>query len=1360
MPRDETLERLLDGATVALRDSLSRNPERMRDCSYALRELLRDLAGRPQLRERDALLEKLQGWILEARGSGDSECSSRRSPLAGVTGLSLHAFGSSVMGISSRGGDLDISLEGEVADEGVSASGFLADANRVFKGDLLGEVHGVLRQGNRFRSSKHTQLIRQAKVPVSKFVEMNTGIHCDLSIGNSTGVFKSQLLAEVLKMDTRVRELVVVVKKWARANNMNDPTSGSFNSYCLTLLVITFGQTRKPPLLPPFKELFPGLRTTLMESGKPGSKSLLSQVEKYKNLVGEWMGNNKGFIGKNTDSLCELLMGFLVSLSLYASHSQLMHYTAEGVSKSTIRPTASPWEGGFISTGWEAKALKKYQLFVEDPFEAKDNCARTLATQDWWRICKILQETAVSLQEFINAKNGEAWCKWQDFWMTLFQRSAPLQMHDLTHWAGNKDVDGVANNKDDLMSLHRDALVEHLRRFKMSDKRFIAVSDSWWSKEFKGFVMLAVREMGLFRGDGPKKKLLISKDSDIKEALVEHAVNSTLRARKNQSTIIDPYECVVKQRLREFLKCSLRYHIFHAATFRTDIKEWVMKCVKNAGLNGEFMGCGDLRVERTLDFINPALSNSIHANGCQGLPNTGLAPQCVQLTVGNSQEILVPAGESDAEANGSTKGEGCEDTNGSAGGDVDVEGEEELHSDSDDHEGREVGESEREERTPSNCEASSCSESTALPTTSLDATLSSVNSGTAVVPADSVLCKGEDAAIAPSTREGLLEGNNKLSPDQDRGIDNVHMDSSVQLTTQCNDEKVCIVLRVVNSSQGSTMKGTISPNVVKSDSACQTTKGAAVLSSARKSEELHAPAKFRKAQEVPIASPAGSPSKMNPEQHQRNAEILRQVFFDLFQRLEDLKQSDYVVGEVQIDPTEFVVPVAWVRQQVRDIARNLFLEVVPANGKKRRAMKIRVRKRRFDESDSDSLEYNHDSFQTSPQKRQARANERVNLIHRGSDRMIRNIPLSPWPVMDDDQKDHVSQCLQWVKKQKRPFEFWTEIYPVNVQQALRERAEELGLSVEINMDKMYLGVDHSARRPASTRMYSVSSHILNEEVQAAIQRYLQQRMNQILVDGTESVQLPCKGFFMRPRWVMEEAMRIARNMGLEIIDMKDKVEVINRNKLAERQRLLQLLQQQQCHSTFSNHNHGYGPSSHMPESSGASMRQMRQHVHDSRVPEGHTSSTLDSQGVHASSPSQNILHMSHSTPFNGAPLNSRVSSAASAGKRGSKSDRPHMNGNRGSPAPESFLRQLRGEVKERTDSRLQHNPRQDAYSHWSHGRKGGRGHVRGGKRYDNSKKEPLQARVSPDGETPVPNRGRRGRGGGGGGVSGRRLRNS
>lgn len=1356
MPRDDTLERLLDGATVALRDSMSCSRERMRDCSDALRELLRDLAGRPQLRERDALLEKLQAWVLEARGGGAE--ASRTSPLGVVSGLSLHAFGSSVMGISSRGGDLDISLEGCVTDESVSPSGFLADANRVFKGEVLGEVHGVLRQGNRFRSSKHTQLIRQAKVPVSKFVEMNTGIHCDLSIGNSTGVFKSQLLAEVLKMDCRVRELVVVVKKWARANNMNDPTSGSFNSYCLTLLVITFGQTRKPPLLPPFKELFPGLRTTLMESGKPGSKSLLSQVEKYKNSVGEWMENNKGFIGKNTDSLCELLMGFLVSLSLYASHSQLMHYTAEGVSKSTIRPTASPWEGGFISTGWEAKALKKYQLFVEDPFEAKDNCARTLATQDWWRICKILQETVVSLQEFINAKSGEAWCKWQDLWMTLFQRSAPLQMHDLTHWAGNKDVDGVANTKDDLMSLHRDALVEHLRRFKTSDKRFIAVSDSWWSKEFKGFVMLAVREMGLFRGDGPKKKLLISKDSDIKEALVEHAVNSTLRARKNQSTIIDPYECVVKQRLREFLKCSLRYHVFHAATFRTDIKDWVMKCVKNAGLNGEFMECGDLRVERSLDFTNPPLPNSVHGNGCQGLTNTGLATQCTQLTIGNSQEILVPAGESDAEASGSVKQEGCDEVNGSACGDADAEGEDNLPSGSDDVEAREVGESEREERTPSICEASSCSESTMFPSTSLDAALSSVNSGPFVGQSGSILCKGEDAATAPPTGKCLVESSSKLNADQDRGSDKAQMDGSVRLTVQYNDGGVSIVLRVVNSIQGGNMKSSVFPSVVKDDSANKAAKSAGVLCSARKGEELHTPTKFRKAQEVPITSPTGSPSKMNPEQHQRNAEILRQVFFDLFQRLEDLKQSDYVVGEVQIDPTEFVVPVAWVRQQVRDIARNLFLEVVPANGKKRRAMKIRVRKRRFDESDTDSLEYNQEPFHVSPQKRQARGNERVNLIHRGSDRMIRNIPLSPWPVMDDDQKDHVTQCLQWVKKQKRPFEFWTEIYPVNVQQALRERAEELGLSVEINMDKMYLGVDHSARRPASTRMYSVSSHILNEEVQLAIQRYLQQRMNQILVDGTESVQLPCKGFFMRPRWVMEEAMRIARNLGLEIIDMKDKVEVINRNKLAERQRLLQLLQQQQCHSSFTNHNHGYTPSPHMPESSGVSLRQVRQPIHDNRIPEGHAPSTMDSRGTQISSPSQNILHMSQSTPFNGAPapLNSRAPSAASAGKRGSKS---HMNGNRGSPAPESFMRQLRGEGKERVETRLQHNPRQDTSSHWSHGRKGGRGHVRGGKRYDNGKKEPLQPRVSTDGETPVPNRGRRGRGGEVSG-GGRRLRNS
>ncbi|GMH35557.1 hypothetical protein BSKO_03425 [Bryopsis sp. KO-2023] len=1386
MPRDETLERLLDSARVTLGESL-RKVDRLQEFSDSLRELLRDLAGKPQLRERDQLLEKLQNWIVDARKIGEGQ--PRPSPLQLVRNVTLQAFGSSVMGISGRGGDLDISLEGEVLDEALSPSSHLADASRLFKGDLLGEVHACLRHGNHFRSSKHTHLIRQAKVPVSKFVEMSTGIHCDLSIGNSSGVFKSQLLAEVLKMDSRVRELVVIVKKWARANNMNDPTCGSFNSYCLTLLVISFSQTRQPPLLPPFKDLFPGLRGILIDNGKPGSPSLCTLIEKYQKTVREWVEDHKND-EKNKETLCELLMGFLVSLSLYATHSQLMHYTAEGISKSTIRPTASPWEGGFISTGWEAKALKKYQLFVEDPFEAKDNCARTLATQDWWRICKTLQETVVAMEDFIHARSNLALYKWQDLWMVLFQRPSPgpFQMINSGGWReGSPEAESSSEERTAMIKLHRDALIEHLRRFKLSDKRFIAVSDSWWSREFKVYVMSAVDEMGLFRGDGPKKKLLISKDSDIKEALVEHAVNSTLRARKNQSTIIDPYDCVVKQRLREFLKCSLRYHVFHAAAFRKEIKDWVFKCVEEVGLGGEFMDSGDLRVERSADFRPPP---SMTINGCHRIPYSAFVCSQDVFKVVEAPEIVCQNGVV-GEAEKLVLVEQEEDDQGTGNGDSQQEDapvtdpEELLSSDELEEVVRtEGGSSDVDEKSPSVNEASSSSEVTTIPSSSLDVIGASMDSDLPLRGVeflengveDVETCGGSsesprlplDAPVVDSTELGTSTSNGVGGEDASNW-------EGVRVVIQCEGNRVAMSLTYSNG-QRSEKTQIRRPDILGADYTNRVFQDVGLFPTASgQPEELLTPTIRKPPQEITIPA-AGSPSKMNPEQHQRNAEILRHVFFDLFRRLEELKESECIMGEVQIDPTEFVVPVAWVRQQVRDIARNLFLEVVPMNGKKRRAMKIRVRKRRFDDSETDSEDFNRHMYRMSPQKRQARGMERVNLIRRGPDRLMGAFPLAPWPVPDDDQKDHVTHCLQWVKKQKRPFEFWTEIYPGDVQQGLRERAEELGLTVDINMDKMYLGVDHNPRRQNAPRFQTVCSHVLNDEVQLAIRRYLQQRMNQMLVEGKDSIQLPCKGFFMRPRWVTEEAMRIGGALGLEIVDMKDKVEVINSNKLAERQRLLHLLQQQQSNFV---QKHQFSPPPMMPEGSGGSFgqhmgRQIRQPMLQRTLSGGHRYPNMESQNGHSSmlSAAQNILQMSQSSSFNSQPspmISSNTppppSNGTILGSTDGKgevvvthhSDRPHSNGMRGSPAPESFMRQLRGEGAANSRNGNECNARHEGPGSggggnngngagpWPQPRKGGRGHGRGNRRFD-SKREGLPPRGGNETESQPPSRGRRGRG--------------
>ncbi|PSS33347.1 hypothetical protein CEY00_Acc03735 [Actinidia chinensis var. chinensis] len=69
---------------------------------------------------------------------------------------------------------------------------------------------------------------------------------------------KSKLLFWINEIDGRFHDMVLLVKEWAKAHGINDPRSGSLNSYCLSLLIIFHFQTCVPALLPPLKEIYSG----------------------------------------------------------------------------------------------------------------------------------------------------------------------------------------------------------------------------------------------------------------------------------------------------------------------------------------------------------------------------------------------------------------------------------------------------------------------------------------------------------------------------------------------------------------------------------------------------------------------------------------------------------------------------------------------------------------------------------------------------------------------------------------------------------------------------------------------------------------------------------------------------------------------------------------------------------------------------------------------------------------------------------------------------------------------------------------------------------------------------------------------
>lgn len=83
-----------------------------------------------------------------------------------------------------------------------------------------------------------------AKVPILKFTGAQHGFEVDLNCNNSVGIRNTYMLHCYAQLDWRVRPLVILVKIWAQANDINDAKKMTISSYSLALMVIHYLQCK------------------------------------------------------------------------------------------------------------------------------------------------------------------------------------------------------------------------------------------------------------------------------------------------------------------------------------------------------------------------------------------------------------------------------------------------------------------------------------------------------------------------------------------------------------------------------------------------------------------------------------------------------------------------------------------------------------------------------------------------------------------------------------------------------------------------------------------------------------------------------------------------------------------------------------------------------------------------------------------------------------------------------------------------------------------------------------------------------------------------------------------------------------
>ena len=145
------------------------------------------------------------------------------------------------------------------------------------------------------RGMDNVQALPHARVPVVKLTVPEANVDCDICFNNMLAVENTKLLRDYSTIDHRLRQLVLVVKYWAKQRGVNDAYRGSLSSYCYVLMCIGLLQMRNPPVLPCLQRMEPKTRRL----------TILGHDCSYFDKVDQIAGQSR-----NNESLGELVVAF------------------------------------------------------------------------------------------------------------------------------------------------------------------------------------------------------------------------------------------------------------------------------------------------------------------------------------------------------------------------------------------------------------------------------------------------------------------------------------------------------------------------------------------------------------------------------------------------------------------------------------------------------------------------------------------------------------------------------------------------------------------------------------------------------------------------------------------------------------------------------------------------------------------------------------------------------------------------------------------------------------------------------------------------------------------------------------------
>lgn len=145
------------------------------------------------------------------------------------TGGVLHMFGSCANGFWMKGSDVDACLVLRRCTQKQAWITKLRLVQCLVERERLGTV----------------QVVRGARVPVSKICSIEGGELCDVSINNVAALENSRFVGVLAALDPRVPSLGRIIKHWASRRRINNRSEGTLSTYTLMLQLFYFLQLRQ-----------------------------------------------------------------------------------------------------------------------------------------------------------------------------------------------------------------------------------------------------------------------------------------------------------------------------------------------------------------------------------------------------------------------------------------------------------------------------------------------------------------------------------------------------------------------------------------------------------------------------------------------------------------------------------------------------------------------------------------------------------------------------------------------------------------------------------------------------------------------------------------------------------------------------------------------------------------------------------------------------------------------------------------------------------------------------------------------------------------------------------------------------------